>query len=149
MRRFSLLLALVFLVASATTAPPQTPTYSAGLALGSRVDFASKAHREYDCNPSNQFDGFTWCSKKENEKEKRGSFNAHYSILHSGNGTAVYINRFQEPAFWSDDDEVSDDIARYSRKIGQDPKILKMPHRTGFPDGTIAVWGTRCAGATR
>jgi hypothetical protein len=113
MRRFSLLLALVFLVASATTAPPQTPTYSvAGLALGSRVDFASKAYREYDCNPSDQFDGFTWCSKKENEKEKRGSFNAHYSILHSGNGTAVYINRFQEPAFWSDD-EVSDDIARY------------------------------------
>jgi hypothetical protein len=100
----------------------------------------SRKLREYDCNPSEQFEGFTWCVKKKDEREKRGSFKTSYSILHSSNGTAVYINRFQEPAFW-DDNEVNDDIARYSQKIGEEPRILKMPRRSGFPDGTIAVWG--------
>ena len=141
MRPFGSLLALVFLVASATTAPaPNSPYSVAGLALGSRVHFDSKAYREYDCNPSDQFEGFTWCIKKKDEREKRGPFKASYSILHSANGTAVYINRFQEPAYWSDD-EVNENIARYSRKIGAEFKILKMPRRSGFPDGTIAVWG--------
>jgi uncharacterized protein/S1-C subfamily serine protease len=124
-------------------APPtkSEPGYSvAGLALGGKVHFDSKAYREYDCNVSEQFEGFTWCTKRKDEREKRGTFKASYSILHSGNGTAVYINRFQEPAFW-DDNEVNDDIARYSRKVGAEPKILKMPRRSGFPDGTIAIWG--------
>jgi hypothetical protein len=141
MRPFGSLLALVFLVASATTAPaPNSPYSVAGLALGSRVHFDSKAYREYDCNPSDQFEGFTWCVKKKDEKETRGSFKASYSILHSGNGTTVYINRFQEPAYWSDND-VNEDIARYSRKMGEEPKILKIPHRSGFPDATICGMG--------
>jgi serine protease Do len=141
MRCFRSLLALVFLVASVNTTPAETSVYSvAGLALGSRVHVDSRAYQEYDCNPSEQFNGFTWCTKKKNESERRGDFKAYYSILHSSDGTAYYINRFQEPAFW-DDNEINEDIARYSRKVGAEPKILNIPRRSGFPDGTIAVWG--------
>src|SRR4029453_7040329 len=32
-------------------------------------------------------------------------------------------------------------IERYSRKFGDSPRITKMPHRRGLPDGIIAVWG--------
>ena len=118
-----------------------TTVYSVnGLALGTRVHFDSKAYQEYRCGPSEVFDEFTWCQKRTEEKEKRGSFQASYSILHSRDGTTVYVNRFQEPAYW-DDDEVKDDIDRYARKIGEQPKILKMPSRAGFPNGVIATWG--------
>jgi hypothetical protein len=37
--------------------------------------------------------------------------------------------------------EVEVNIQRYSRKIGESPRIMKMPHRGSLPDGLIAVWG--------
>jgi hypothetical protein len=60
--------------------------------------------------------------------------------LHSRDGVAVYINRYQEPAFFGAS-EADDDIQRYSRKIGESPRITRMPHRGGFPNGTLASWG--------
>ena len=117
------------------------PIYSvSGLALGARVLFDGKAYREYRCGPSDVFEGFTWCQKRTEEEEKRGPFHASYSILHSRDGTALYVNRFQEPAYW-DDDEVQEDINRYAHTIGEQPRILNMPARPGFPKGVIAIWG--------
>src|SRR6478752_4733193 len=80
--------------ASPLARPDSNPSvYSvAGLSLGSRLRFDSAAYRDYQCDPSEQFDGFTWCTKTVTESESRGSFNATYSILHSRDGTAVYVN---------------------------------------------------------
>jgi hypothetical protein len=111
-----------------------------GVALGATVQSKSSAYREYKCRPSDQFDGFTWCQKTRKGKERRGSFTAIYSILRSPEGAAVYVNRYQEPAFFGAS-EADDDIQRYSRKIGQAPRITRMPHRAGFPDGILASWG--------
>ena len=111
-----------------------------GVALGATVQSGSSTYREYKCAPSDQFDGFTWCQKTRKGKERRGRFNAIYSILHSPDGAAVYINRYQEPAFF-DAAEADDDIQRYSRKIGEPPRIMRMPHRAGFPNGILASWG--------
>ena len=123
------------------TAGPAFAYSVKGVSLGDRVHFGSKAYNEYDCNPSEQFDGYTWCTKEEDESERRGSFKAYYSILHSKDGTILYVSRFQEPAFWGKN-EVKDDVEYYSHKIGGPPtNIIKMPHREGFPDGTIATWG--------
>jgi hypothetical protein len=117
-----------------------------GVTLGDHVHFGSDAYKKYACSNSqafygNEFAGFTWCIKTEHESEKRGPFKASYTILHSDDGTIVYVNRHQEPAYWGDD-EVQSDINYYSRRIGTAPtKIIKMPSRPGFPDGTIAIWG--------
>jgi hypothetical protein len=111
-----------------------------GVALGATVQSGSSGYREYKCGPSDQFDGFTWCRKTRKEKERRGTFNATYSILHSRDGAAVYVNRYQEPAFFGTS-EANDNIQRYSRKIGESPRITRMPHRAGFPNGILASWG--------
>src|SRR5262244_3616314 len=111
-----------------------------GLAVGTRLNFGSASYREYKCSPSDQFDGLTWCQKTRTDKERRGSYIAAYSLLHSKNGNLSYINRSQEPAFFNPS-EAELNIQRYSRKLGESARILKMPHRSGLPDGVIAVWG--------
>jgi S1-C subfamily serine protease len=120
---------------------PQASQYVIdGLPLGGRVRFDSPAYRDYQCDPSDQFDGFTWCHKTGRERERRGSFDVSYTILHSRDRSAFYINRSQEPAFWGPN-EVNEDIDRYSHKIGERPRIISMPRRQGLPNGIIALWG--------
>ncbi len=109
----------------------------AGLALGSRVQFDSSDYREYKCSPSDQFDGFTWCQKT---RQERGFANVTYSILHSQDGTVVYVNRFQEPAFFGRS-EADEAIRQYSTKIGEKAQIKRLPHQRGVPEGMLATWG--------
>src|SRR5207245_104084 len=111
-----------------------------GLAVGTQLNFGSASYREYKCSPSDQFDGFIWCQKARTDKEQRGSYIAAYSLLHSQDGNISYINRSQEPAFFNLK-EAELNIQRYSCKIGYSPRIMKMPHRSGLPDGVIAAWG--------
>jgi hypothetical protein len=119
----------------------QVPTYAVeGIALGSRVKFDSSIYREYKCGPSEQFDGFTWCQKTRRDSERRGSFEATYSILHSKDGTVVYANRYQQPAFF-DAGETNREIKNYSRKFGESPQITRMPRRSGTSDAVLATWG--------
>jgi hypothetical protein len=93
----------------------QAPTYAVdGLALGSKVKFESAAYRDYKCSPSEQFDGFTWCQRWRRDSERRGSFEATYSILHAKDGTVVYASRHQQPAFF-DAGETDQDIQNYSQ----------------------------------
>ena|ERR1700730_13735192 len=88
----------------------QAPSYAVeGLTLGSKVRSDSSAYREYKCGPSEQFVGFVWCQKSRRESERRGSFEANYSILHAKDGTIVYVNRGQQPAFF-DASEADRDI---------------------------------------
>src|SRR5262245_30706554 len=98
--------------------PPasQAPTYAVeGIALGSRVKLDSAMSREYKCNPSEQFDGLTWCQRTHRSSDRRGPFEATYSILHSKDGTVLYANRYQQPAFF-DAGETDREIQGYSRK---------------------------------
>src|SRR5262249_13703199 len=111
-----------------------------GLAVGTQLDFGSASYREYKCSPSDQFDGLTWCQKTRSDKERRQSYIAAYSLLHSRDGKILYLNRSQQPAYFNPK-EAEANIQRYSRKIGESPRIMKMPHRGGLPDGLIAVWG--------
>ena len=131
-------LAYVVLHGSAIVAPTEYAVD--GLAVGSQLNFGSTSYREYKCSPSDQFDGLTWCQKTRSDKERRRSYTAAYSLLHSRDGNILYINRSQEPAFFNAK-EAEVNIQRYSRKIGESPRIMKMPHRGSLPDGLIAVWG--------
>ena len=112
-----------------------------GITLGSKLKLDSAMYREYKCSRSEQFDGFTWCQKSRRDSEKRGSFDLIYSILHAKDGTVVYINRYQHPAFF-DANEADRDIQNYTRKFGgASPQVAKMPRRSGSADGVLATWG--------
>jgi hypothetical protein len=125
----------------AMTISPQSPLYSVdGLALGAKVAFGSAAYRQYQCVRSEMFEGFVSCTKASNNREARGPFKVWHSVMHAQDGTAVYLNRYQEPAYWGAN-EVSDDIQRYSKKFGQEPQIVQLPTQPGHPRGTIATWG--------
>jgi hypothetical protein len=124
-----------------TPGGPQDPVYAVGgLTLGARVPFDSAAYREYKCGPSDQFDGFTWCQRIRQDKERRGAFAATYSILHARDGRIAYLNRVQVPAFFGPD-EAEQDIQRYSRQLGEQPRTVTMPRRPEFSYGTLATWG--------
>lgn len=111
-----------------------------GLALGGQVKIDSEAYRSYKCAPSEQFEGFTWCQKKVDERVARGQFTSSYSILHSPTGAALYINRYLEPA-WFAANEANDDINSRSKKYGAPSRIIPMPRQSIVPNGMIATWG--------
>jgi hypothetical protein len=121
------LLSAVCLLACMTTTFAQTPgsqisIYAVeGLALGARIPFDSSAYREYKCSPSDQFDGFTWCQQTRQQGERRRSSDVTYSLLHSRDGSIVYINRYQTPAFFGRN-EAEHDIQSYSQKLGESPE---------------------------
>src|ERR1700736_4906876 len=117
------------------------PVYSVtGLAVGSRVQFDSEAYHEYRCGPSQVFDGLTFCVKNTDDTDQRGPFVAYDGLLHSGDGTVLYVSRYQDPAYWRDD-EVEEDIGYYSRELGEAPTFLTMPTRDELPNAVIATWG--------
>jgi len=119
----------------------QSSAYAvSGVVLGATVQFDSSAFKEYKCTPSDQFEGFTWCQKTRQEKERRGKYISTYSISHSRGGVAVYIDRYLEPAFFGAR-EADNDIRQHSRNIGETPRITRMPQRDGFPNGILASWG--------
>ena len=110
-----------------------------GVVIGSQVDSAT--YLGYKCNPSDQFEGFTWCQKTRNDQDRRRGSTATYSILHDKDGNVVYVNRFQAPAFLNSN-EADKEIQGYSHKLGEMAHVIKIPHRAGLPDGIIALWGT-------
>jgi hypothetical protein len=119
----------------------EVPTYAVGgIALGSRVKLDSSTSREYKCGPSEQFEGLTWCQKMLRSSEQRHPFEATYSILHSKDGTILYANRYQQPAFF-DAHKIDQEIQSYSRKFGGSPQITRMPHRSRTSDAIMATWG--------
>ena len=80
-----------------------------GLALGGRVRFESEAYKHYQCGPSEKFPGFTWCHKEETKRDGRNEITFANSILHAQDGTALYINRYVEPALFATN-EVQNEI---------------------------------------
>jgi len=119
---------------------PVVPYAVDGLTLGRRVQSAPSAYRDYQCGESDQFDGFKWCTKTVQDRERRGSFTAAYSILHAADGTVAYVNRFQEPAFFGPN-EANDDIQSYARQFGGTPEIIQMPRSNALSDGQVALFG--------
>jgi len=120
----------------------QGPIYAVeGIVLGSRMRPRGSSFRDYKCSPSEQFDGLTWCQRTSHDRERRGPFTATYSILRDAGGTILYVNRYQEPAFFAPN-EASDDIQSYSRRFGTTPELIEVPHRGGEPHCQLAIWGT-------
>jgi hypothetical protein len=110
-----------------------------GLALGGHVHFESQAYKQSHCTPSEKFPGFIWCHKESTERTNRGEIVSSNSILHSQDGTAVYVNHYIEPAFFGAND-VRTEIDRLSEKFGEPAREFRMPPPEGLPNALIAVW---------
>lgn len=126
-------------IPQATAAQP-FPYVVDGLALGGQVRFESEAYKRYRCAPSENFPGFTWCHKEETKKENQIEITSSNSILHTEDGTAWYVNRYIEPAFFAPND-LQNEIDRLSAKFGEQARYFRMPQREGLPNAVIAVWG--------
>ena len=137
MRAKIAILASAVVCANAAAEPAQYAVD--GLAVGMQLNVGDVSYRKYRCTPSNQFDGLTWCQKTQRDKRTRGS-SAIYSLLHSPDGSVLYINRAQERGT-SNPKQAQDQIQQFSEALGESPQLMKMPRRTGVPDGLIAVWG--------
>jgi hypothetical protein len=111
-----------------------------GLVVGNALNTEGAAYREYKCSPSEQFEGLTWCQRWRSDRARRGSFTATYSVLHARDGTIVYVNRHQEPSFL-DRAEADKEIQEYSRRLGEQARIMKAPPRAGVSNGIVALWG--------
>jgi hypothetical protein len=103
-------------------------------------DLRARRIGEYQCSPSDKFPGLTWCHKEKTEKTNRGEVTFANSILHNRDGTAVYVNRYIEPASFGPN-EVRTEIDRLSAKFGQPAREFRMPQTEGLPNAVIAVWG--------
>ena len=110
------------------------------LALGAQVHFGSESYKQYRCEPSQKFAGFTWCHKEEKKREGGNEVTVANSILHEPDGTSWYVNRSVEPAFMAQN-AVAAEVARISEKFGQPPLQLQIPQRRGLPNAVIATWG--------
>ena len=137
---------LVLLSTASSAQSPQfqkspAPVYVVdGLPLGGHVRFDSDAYRQYQCNPSGKFSGFTWCHKEKTETTSSGEVTSSNSILHASDGTAWYVNRYIEPAFFGPND-AQNEIDRLAAKYGKPVQVLRLPPRLGPPDAVISVWG--------
>jgi hypothetical protein len=106
--------------------------------LGGHVTVGSPSYLEYRCGPSEQFEGLTWCQRRRQEISPRGAYSSTTTIVHSDDGTALYINRFLEPAFFAGT-EAMDDVRRLSAKYGE-PRYITPPVAVG-PRTLMATWG--------
>jgi uncharacterized protein YecT (DUF1311 family) len=121
--------------------PPMTEAIYAvdGMHLGGHVSLGSPSYLEYRCNPSEQFAGLTWCQKRRQETSPRGAYSSTTTIVHSDDGTALYVNRYLEPAFFAGN-EAMDDVRRLSAKYGE-PRFIQPPSVAVGPRTLMATWG--------
>jgi hypothetical protein len=110
-----------------------------GLALGGQIKFESQSYKQYQCRPSDQFTGFTWCQRARTERNRHGEASSH-SILHNQDGRIAYVNRYIEPALFGRND-IRNEIDRLSAKFGERPREFRIPQHNGLPRAVIAVWG--------
>jgi hypothetical protein len=128
-------------ISSAAAAPtaPESPFVVDGLRLGGHLALGSPSYLEYRCTPSEQYTGFTWCQRRRSENSARGQYISSNTILHSADGTALYVNRYLEPAFFAGNEAI-DDIRRLAAKFGE-PRYITPPSVSGAPRTLMASWG--------
>jgi hypothetical protein len=123
----------------AQTPVPETPYVVDGLHLGGHVSIGTPAYLAYRCNPSEQFMGLTWCQRQSEERHARGPYSSITTIVHSPDGTALYVNRYLAPAFFAGN-EAMDDVRRLAAKYGE-PRYVTAPALPHAPRTLMVIWG--------
>jgi hypothetical protein len=117
-------------------AAAQTPYTIEGLFPGGQARLDS----DYQCRPSQQLAGFTWCQRRRQERTSRGSFSSTRSVLQNPDGVVAYVNRDIEPAFFGAND-IQSELGRLASRFGGRARVMRLPRREGLPSTVIATWG--------
>ena len=111
------------------TAPPapaaraNSTTYTIeGITLGDRVERS----RDFRCEPGERSAEFNWCQRTRQDRGKRGPFSSTLAFLQNPSGTAVYVSRSIEPAFFGASD-IESEIARLSGRFGERAREVNLP----------------------
>jgi hypothetical protein len=130
------------LATSLAVGGPHNPNFVVdGLALGGVVYPGSAVYKDYTCEPSHDFAGFTWCARYRERSGKIGPYASRVAILHSAGNRVVFITQSIAPAFFAPGD-VDREIARISKGFGQAATILTADAKPDFSHAILATWGT-------
>ena len=111
-----------------------------GLELAGIVRTESAMYRAYDCNPSEQFNSFTFCQQSRVENGRAESIKSTNSILHGQDHIAAYVSRSIAPAYFGQGD-IDREIKRLSGRFGSQARVLRSPAAPDGTSGIIAYWG--------
>jgi tetratricopeptide (TPR) repeat protein len=108
-----------------------------GLTLGARVPVGSSNYQRYACRSSEDFARLTWCRRSD----QRGTFVASSAIMHTEDGTAVYLMVNVAPVSLSRN-VVQSEIEQLTREIKDSvAAVTWFAPRQGLPTSVVAVWG--------
>jgi tetratricopeptide (TPR) repeat protein len=137
--RISAVVAL-FVLASATTAAAAHYAVN-GFVLERRIPLNSSNYRSYRCQPSEDFDDYTYCQRTEQRRTSLGEGQLTSGILHAKDGTAIYLMANLAPVS-IDQSSIEKEISELSSEIGQRPtKVDWLRRSNGQPTSVVAVWG--------
>jgi tetratricopeptide (TPR) repeat protein len=123
------------------TAAPAAQYAVNGLVLGQQISLTSESYRAYDCGPSEDFEDYTLCQRTEPRRTSLGEGVFFSTILHSKNGTVIYLTANLAPVLL-DQPSIEREISQLSREIGERPtKLAWLQRGNGLPTSVIAVWG--------
>jgi tetratricopeptide (TPR) repeat protein len=135
----SILLLLVEL--ASVTSASSAPYVVEGFTLGERIQLHGERYQSYQCNPSERYEGFIWCERGEPRRTSLGEGSFSSSILHDGDGAAVYLMADIEPVSITKN-AVRTEIDRLSREMKERPKKIEwFPQHTELPAAVVALWG--------
>jgi hypothetical protein len=119
---------------------PYSPYAVDGLAVGGSVAPQSSVYKSYQCEPSGDYPGYTWCNRLQSKRSGSKNISVSTSIVHGADGVVGYINQTVKPANYSNGD-IQNELMRLSKRFGSSPQVRNLTERSGSVGATLAIWG--------
>ena len=119
---------------------PYSPYAVDGLAVGGSVAPQSRVYKSYQCEPSIDYPGYTWCKRTQTKRSGSKDVSVSTSIVHGSDNVVAYINQTVKPAKFSSGD-IQNELVRLSKKFHSPPQVRNLTERSGSVGATLAIWG--------
>jgi clan AA aspartic protease (TIGR02281 family) len=119
---------------------PYSPYAVDGLAVGGSVAPQSRVYKSYQCEPSIDYPGYTWCKRTQTKRSGSKDVSVSTSIVHGSDNVVAYINQTVRPAKFSSGD-IQNELVRLSKKFHSPPQVRNLTERSGSVGATLAIWG--------
>ena len=110
------------------------------MAVGGSVAPQSSVYKSYQCEPSDDYPGYTWCKRLQTKRSGSKEISVSTSIVHGPDNVVGYINQTVKPAKFSSGD-IQNELGRLSTKFHSPPQVRNLTERSGSVGATLAIWG--------